>query len=185
MRRPTEVPISGAVLEWAISAAGLTEQAFAEKMRVGVETVRSWEAGAALPTKTQFNRMVSILKRPSSVFFLPKPPVEPAGVVELRQPPGEDARSLTEREARWLRRARSLQAFASWLSQEMGMPARDFPHATVAQDPEIVARRERKRIGVTIEQQVTGWGNVTTAFDGWRSALENVGLLVFQFRLGR
>lgn len=63
------------VLRWAREEIGLTEAAFAEAVRAEPAEVVAWEAGEASPSKGAFTKIVDVLKRPSAVFFLPRPPV--------------------------------------------------------------------------------------------------------------
>ena len=69
-----EVPLNGAVLAWARTESGFSQDEIAQSLGVEPALVGAWENGQARPTKGQFTRLVDLLKRPSSVFFLPRPP---------------------------------------------------------------------------------------------------------------
>jgi Zn-dependent peptidase ImmA (M78 family) len=75
-----------------------------------------------------------------------------------------------------LRREAALQ-----LSGELGVPVRDITaEAHLSEPPAEVGRRLRVLLGVTVEEQ-RGWRDEWQAWRRWREAVEDAGLLVFQF----
>src|SRR5690349_22523621 len=85
----TIVPVTPSVLKWAMEQASVTYQQVATRCKVDPQTVEEWLRGEGSPSKTQFNALVALLKRPSAFFFLPKPPSEAAVPAAFRHPPGE------------------------------------------------------------------------------------------------
>ena len=59
-----------------------------------------------------------------------------------------------------------------------------LPAAVPGREPETVAREIRELLAVPVETQLD-WGSAGDAFRGWRSALEDVGVVVFQLSLGK
>src|SRR5438876_188312 len=183
MSRATAVPITGAVLKWAIRESGFSEADIAARLEVPIELVREWEEETAHPTKTQFARLVGLLKRPSAIFFLPAPP-ETRLYASFRRAPGREEVPTSPDEARWIRAATRLQEATALVLEELGRPSVDLP--TIGRDAasEQIAQSKRQRLGVPVRVQV-GWPTVSTAFKEWRAVLEAQGVLVFQLRLGR
>jgi len=67
------------------------------------------------------------------------------------------------------------------LLEELGERLPDFDlQAHINEGPERVAARLRTALGVTLETQ-TGWGSGWQAWAHWRRAVEELGVLVFQF----
>ena len=183
MPRPT-VPVTGAVVEWAIREAGYDLTALAKKLQVPVDTLRAWTNESAQPRLTQLRKLAAQVKRPLATFLLPKPPAVVAPAVEFRSPPGTEPRELNPAERRYLREAARLQRFLSWLAKEMGDAPVTLPQERTKTPAATVAKRIRDRLGVTVEEQV-GWPSPNAAFTAWRQKLEEQGVLVLLFSLGR
>jgi Zn-dependent peptidase ImmA (M78 family) len=183
MSRATPVSITGPVLRWAIRESGFSEAEIAKRLEVPSDRVREWEEEKAKPTKTQFSQLVSLLKRPSAVFFLPASP-EIKSYANFRRAPGREEEPTSPDEARWIRVATRLQEATSLVLERLDRPPIDLPHIQRGIEPEPTADSERQRIGIPVSAQ-TQWPTVSSAFKEWRTVLENHGVLVFQLRLGR
>ena len=57
-----------------------------------------------------------------------------------------------------------------------------FQKVTLDDDPELVAERERNRLGVTISRQ-SRFRNIYDAFSKWREILESQHILILQSRI--
>ena len=180
----TTVPISGSVLGWAREEAGLTEVDLAERVKLPVEDIRAWEAGSALPTQSQFSKLLAVLKRPSAVFFLPKPPVTAGMPTSLRSAPALQGHKLGPGEARQIRWARRLQELTSWILRDEGREPVALSRYSTQADPARPADTERERSGISIEHQ-TSWTNPSEAFRAWRRCLEDQDVLVVQLSMGK
>jgi Zn-dependent peptidase ImmA (M78 family)/transcriptional regulator with XRE-family HTH domain len=179
----TVVPITPSVLEWAMEQSAVTEQDVAARCKVDLETVREWLSGEDSPSKTQFNGLVALLKRPSAFFFLAKPPAQAAVTAEFRHPPGETAgRRLLPEEARAVRRARRFQKVSEWVITRSGSAAPILPIATAEDPPEAVADTVRRFFDWTPEDQFNA-KDVSTAAKALRARLESFGLLVLHLPL--
>ena len=183
MPRPT-VPVTGRVVEWAIREAGYELAALAKKLKIPADTLRAWTEESAQPRLTQLRKLAAKVKRPLATFLLPKPPAVVAPAVEFRSPPGTERRELNPTERRYLREAVRLQRFLSWLATEMGDAPVALPQERTRTSAATVAERIRDRLGVTVEEQV-GWPSPSAAFTAWRQKLEEQGVLVLLFSMGR
>jgi Zn-dependent peptidase ImmA (M78 family)/transcriptional regulator with XRE-family HTH domain len=184
MPRAAAVPISGEVLRWAIRESGLSPHAVAERLRVASDTLEEWQTGKSLPTKTDFSRLVEVLKRPSAIFFLPAPPQTAVKALSFRRAHTETETIATPEESRWIRVTSRLQEAASLVLERMGHDAVPLRVVTTSSDPEAVGESERRLSDVSVETQ-TSWRSVGEAFAAWRGYLESLGVMVFNLRLGR
>ena len=182
---PTQgVPITGSVLAWARAESGLSQGELAESLKVGPDEVESWERGAALPGRGHFSELAKLLERPSAIFFLPEPPTRSAVPTSFRNAPGLSDHRLGKDEIRWIRRSRRLQDLLSWVQQDAGAEPVTLPTAAPGRTPETIVQEFRELLAVPVETQLD-WDSAGDAFRGWRSALENVGVVVFQLSLGK
>lgn len=182
MPRTQDIPITGDVLRWAIDESGWQRSDLAEKLNVSPDSLSDWETGSAQPSKTQFNELVRHLKRPSAVFFLPSPP-PPDDIPSAFRTIRGGKPSLGPEERRRLRDARRIQSEVSAIRQDLNFPEVELFPASIANDPEEVARAERERFGISVDTQL-GWKSESEAFNAWRSSLENIGVLVFVQQIG-
>lgn len=180
----TEVPITGSVLRWAIEQSGWIEEELAERLNVEVEHLRAWEQGEEHPSKTEFNRLVAALKRPSALFFMSSPPEVETITARFRSTPGVIDHRLTEEESRALRRAEGLRDLLAWVLQERGEQPVDLPRYDAAGDPETAGTDLRRTWGPSFSEQLR-WATASDAFKGYRELLEARGLFVFQMEIRR
>ena len=183
MPAATYIPITGSVLRWAINESGLSDNEFAQKVSSDPAKVQDWIAGQAQPTKTQFNKIVSTLKRPSAAFFLPDPPQHLNLPPPLRQSVGARNRELNAQELREIRWARRLQQLVAHLRAEGASDVPQLPRFAPTDPPNRAARLLRNRLDVPLEVQKR-WPSPSAAFSGWRDAVEDTGVLVLILQLG-
>jgi Zn-dependent peptidase ImmA (M78 family)/transcriptional regulator with XRE-family HTH domain len=176
------ISVRSAVLKWARETSGWTIDDLARKLHVTVSTLERWETvDHELPLST-VTKIAEYCKRPLSAFFLPTPPKEP--------PLPSDFRMLPEHESQFskltllaIRRARRLQRVAHDLIQELELPSQTvIGSARLSDDPEILARTERARLAIGIDQQ-RRWPSYSKALSTWRTAIESTNTLVFQFAM--
>ena len=183
MPRATYIPITGSMLRWAIDQSGLSNSEFAQKVGAEPDKVQAWITGQAQPTKTQFNKIVSTLKRPSAAFFLPEPPQHLNLPPPLRRSVGARDRALNAQELREIRWARRLQQLVAHLREEDSVDLPPLPQFAPSDSSVRAARVLRKRLDVPLDRQAQ-WPNPGAAFNGWREAAEATGVIVLQLRLG-
>ncbi len=183
MPRATYIPITGAVLRWAINESGLSDSQFASKVRTDPDEVQAWIDGESQPTKTKFNAIVRTLRRPSAAFFLPEPPQHLNLPPPLRRSVGARSRALDPKELREIRWARRLQQLVAHLRTEDATAASDIPRFELSDSPSRAARVFRSQLDVPLDLQKQ-WPNPSAAFNGWREAVEATGVVVLLLQLG-
>ena len=146
------------------------------------ERLESWEKGERRPTINQLRNLGRVYKRPIAVFFLSKPPKKFQAMHDFRRLPGEIAGIASPQLRVEIRRARYRREVALELYRLRGdIPPSFQVRAEPTEDPEVVAARARQALGVSYEMQ-TAFRTDYEALNGWRAALEDLGILVFQAR---
>lgn len=181
-RESLQVNLNPAVLRWARESAGWTVQETAKKIGVAPDTIRQWESGERLLPLNVLEKLATYFKRPLAAFFLPKPPQEPQPPTDFRMLPGGPG-SFSKKTRLALRRARRLQTISRELMKDLGLEVEaNMGKASLSDNPEEVARRERSRLKVDIQEQLD-WKNPSQAFEVWRNRVESLNILVFQIRM--
>lgn len=147
------IPVTGAVLDWAIADAGFTPGDLATQLNVPLGTVQDWIKGTAQPNKGQFDKIVKLLGRPESFFFLAQPPAPSSSTAKFRSPAGAGAYSPSPDDLKAIRLARDLQRVAHWLAERRDEYA-SVMTASITDPPEKVADAARQWIGWSTEQQL-------------------------------
>ncbi|MEO8359890.1 MAG: XRE family transcriptional regulator [Vicinamibacteria bacterium] len=179
-----ETALSRPVLRWAIQESGLSLDDLAKSLKVDRATVESWLSLEERPNVTQFRRLAAALKRPEAVFFMASPPSLEGPTVQFRHSPGSVRKERNAAERRSVRDAARLQRAARWLLRESEAVAVSRPVARLSEPPAAVAKRARAWLGVTSVEQ-SEWTSASKALRAWIAALENLGVLVFSYAMGR
>ena len=179
-----EAHITGSVLTWAINESGLSRGQVADKLRVAVSDIKSWETETTSPSKGNLTDLAKTLHRPSAIFYLPEPPEHQSLPSSLRKAPGPSKHTLDSKELLKIREARRLQDMLSWIREDASETSIDFPNFAIDKDSEEAAQEFRDTVGVPLEYQ-TRWADHNKAFSEWRSALEHQGIIVLQQSLGK
>jgi Zn-dependent peptidase ImmA (M78 family) len=125
--------------------------------------------------------MAVLLKRPTALFFLPKPP-ETSGSASLRDARGAAGRRLTPNERVKVRWALNRQREASELIAENTNRSSIAPIPRGGRASQ-AAGAARDWLGVSVDDQ-TAWSDTRDAFFGWKDALERRGVFVLQLEFG-
>ncbi|APF66588.1 MULTISPECIES: XRE family transcriptional regulator [Vibrio] len=81
----TQALINPQIVTWARKRAGLSEEAFAQKLGIKkVDRVVEWEAGTSKPTFVQAQKIASATNIPFGYLFLVNPPKEELPIPDLR-----------------------------------------------------------------------------------------------------
>jgi len=175
-----EALIKPELLVWARESAGLTPAEAARKVRVKEERLTSWEQGEHRPTINQLRGLGRVYKRPLAVFYLPEPPKDFQAMHDFRRLPGDVAGPESPALRLEIRKARYRRDVASALLKALGQKPPDLTvQGELREDPEELARKARTVLGVSYQEQ-SDWQNPYDALNGWRNALETLGILVFQ-----
>jgi Zn-dependent peptidase ImmA (M78 family) len=179
----TSVPVTPALVEWAINQSGYTLDAVAVAIRVPSETLKAWIRGQAKPNLGELRRLATLLGRPLAAFLLPAPPRELSpSLVEFRGPQ-KDCRKLHPVELQRLREAARLQRILAWINRELHGPPVSLPQLTTSADPLPAAAETRSRLGITTERQ-RAWRSSSAALQDLREAIERSGVFVLMLPLG-
>lgn len=151
----------------------------AEKIRVPADRLRAWEEGAEEFSVAQLRKAAEVYKRPLAVFFLPRPPKDFKAMRDFRRLPGvpdEPSPTLMQE----LRLAAARRDIAEEMVGMLGeAPPRFELRGRQAEQPAKVAERARAALGISLEEQAR-WKDDYDALNGWRAAVERLGVLVFQ-----
>ena len=175
------VPVSAAVLVWARTESGYSVELAAEKLAVKTERLAEWESGNRQPTMRQIETLAKVYHRPLSLFFQPKPPSIPSLAAEYRRLPGIVPGEESPELRLALRKMSARRETMLQLLVELGEATSVFDLvAHLSESPAAVAARLRMALVVSLEDQ-RGWANEWQAWAAWRTAVERIGVLVFQF----
>lgn len=169
------------LLVWARTSAHLEPSDAAKRMKVSETKLLMWEDGAERPTLPQLRKLARVYKRPLAVFYLPAPPNELGfdAMRDFRRLEWSATASFSHDLAIEIRQARERQAIAKELLPVLGEENARLPAIDATTDADEIGDTLRSGLGVTIEQQ-QGWANKYDALNAWISAVERLGVLVFQ-----
>lgn len=145
------------------------------------ERIESWEQGERVPTARQLENLARFYRRPLGVFFKAKPPVLPPLASEYRRLPGVTPGEESPELRLALRQMSNRREHMLELLGELGERIPDFDlQAHISESPERVATQLRTALDIDLQTQ-TGWSSGWQAWAHWRRAVEELGVLVFQF----
>ncbi|MDQ6801316.1 MAG: XRE family transcriptional regulator [Acidobacteriota bacterium] len=180
MARTAEALVKPELLAWARESVGLSVEAAAKKAHVPAERLSGWEAGAERPTIAQLRLLGRAYHRPIAVFYLAKPPKKFKAMHDYRRISGTLAAHATYELMLEIRRARDRREITLELLKDLNLEAPKFSlKLSSKQSPDDAAANLRAYLGVTPQEQFS-WRNQYEALNGWRSAVEAAGILVFQ-----
>jgi Zn-dependent peptidase ImmA (M78 family) len=146
-----------------------------------VERVTAWEQGERPPTLRQVQELGLFYRRPLSVFFQSAPPQLPPLAAEYRRLPGVVSGQETPELRLALRQMIGRRENMLNLLGELGEPVQEFGlQARLEEKPAEVGRRLRDALKLEVAAQLE-WANEWRAWHAWRAAVEDLGVLVFQF----
>jgi len=169
------------MLVWGRQYAYLSVDEAARRIGIPSEKLASWESGSTFPTVNQLHDIARVYHQPFAVFYLASPP-KPINlpVKDFRRQPGNGMPNISPELAREIRIAINRREIALELFQEIEEPILDFS-LSLSIDDDIASSGEilRHKLGITCDRQKS-WRDERSAFNNWREALENFGVLVFQ-----
>jgi Zn-dependent peptidase ImmA (M78 family)/DNA-binding XRE family transcriptional regulator len=170
-----------ALLIWARETAGMSVEVAAQKAKVSVEQLSSWEEGSARPSIPQLRKLASCYKRPLAAFYLPEPPLRFQVMHDFRRLSAEGAATTISPKLTYeIRRAHDRREWALEMIEDIDEPIPAFEAAATLRDGiEEVAGRMRRAMRVSLADQTQGRSD-GEAFKWWRSLLENAGILTLQ-----
>jgi Zn-dependent peptidase ImmA (M78 family)/transcriptional regulator with XRE-family HTH domain len=172
------MPVNKELIAWARKRAGFTLDEAAEKFA----SIASWEAGEALPSYPQLEKLADEFKLPVAAFFFPEPPRLPPIRESFRTLPDTEFDQIPRQVRFLLRKAKALQLNLAELTQGRNPAARlitrDLQFRANASIVHMAAQA-RHYLGVTPADQAQ-WADEDTALKAWRSVLQTVGVFVFK-----
>ena len=172
------IPVNKELIAWARQRAGLSiadaEKKFAQ--------IAAWEAGEALPTYPQLERLADELKLPVAAFFFPKPPTLPPIRESFRTLPDTEFNQIPRQVQFLLRKAKALQINLVEMTQGRNPSKRFITRDLVFRDIgsiTLMAAQVREYLGINLADQ-DKWQDDEAALKAWRDTLQGVGVFVFK-----
>lgn len=177
-----EVPVNGRVLKWARDIRGLSLEAAALRLSISPEELRKYETGAKLPMIGFLREMASKYQINFASLLMPEPlPIEKR-LTDHRVRHGRAPLTL-ESIVAMEDISEALDAFADIAAESSRLvPKLNIGTATLEENPEFVAQRERKRFNVSIQEQQS-WRDTYTARNRWRQRIEDRGIFTYLIKL--
>jgi Zn-dependent peptidase ImmA (M78 family) len=180
MSRSPLAEINCQILRWARETAGLDIEDAASKIGTSPGRLEAWESGDSYPTVKRLRQLAKAYMRPIGLFFLSELPDEPERIRDFRklaEVPEEEMSSALRFE---IRLAAERRDEAMELASDLGEESKKIAYpVNLRDDPDQVALRLRNQLAVSTSQQAS-WATKWEAFSSWRSAVESLGILVFQ-----
>ena len=169
--------VDPSVLKWARKSARVSVEEVALRLKLSSDRIEAWERGSARPTISQLRKLADAYRRPLAVFFLSEPPRDFEALRDFRRLANEEAPDVSDALTLELRRAQELRDAALSLLPDDAEPSAPDLSITLRDDPERAASALRAQLAVENEVQLS-WRNAYTALKAWRSAVEELGILV-------
>lgn len=173
-----EVPVNGKVLIWARTIRGLSIEAAADLLNVTVDDLRAYEAGERKPLVGLLRTVASKYRINFTSLLMPEP-------LPLLPPPADhrtraDAKPLTIDTLVAIEEiSEALDAFGDIADEDSRLvPKLRIGTATLDEDPEEVAARERKKFDVSFQLQ-RSWHGADGARNQWRYRVEAKGVFTY------
>lgn len=180
MTRSIAALVEPEMLIWGRETIGLSWDLAAKKIGISLERLVEWESGTKRPTIAQLRKAANVYKRPVTAFYLPKPPEEPVLPHDYRRLDQKERLEYSPALRLELRLARYRRQVALELLAEMGGDVPElWATAYIDDDPDDLAEIVREVLDISVEEQFD-WLSKYDALRSWKSAIEALGVLVFQ-----
>ena len=180
MSRSVDALATPEVLVWARESSGLGMADAARRLRIDLDQLAEWEAGEVHPTVAQLRKAAEVYRRPLAVFFLPTAPKKFEAMRDFRRVAGTEPGQPSPQLMFEIRRARQRREVAVELLRELDERAPGVSLAAERTAPAaVVAAALREWLGISMADQFA-WAQLYDALNGWKAAVERVGVLVFQ-----
>lgn len=152
-RQDTTICINSDVLKWIIKNSGWDAKELSEETNIRAESITKWETHTT-PIKVKDLQVISkAIDRPLSTMLLPEPPME-KNLTDYRKLDGNSGGKMNKKTLTAIRNAKYVQSNARDLLElrsEGALP--DIHTRTLDDDPEEVAKMERKVLGLDTEKR--------------------------------
>ncbi len=178
-----EVPVNGKVLQWARTIRGLDLDKAAELLGITPDELHAYESGAKKPLVGVLRNMSSKYRINFTSLLMPAP-------LPIRKPPTDHRMRHGERPlsidtlVAIEEVIEALETFED-IADEDGriVPRLNIGTASLNGDAEDIATRERRKLGVSIEEQ-WAWRSLAEARVQWRQRIEARGVFTYMIPLG-
>lgn len=168
------------MLKWARNYSGLTTENVAKKLKKLPEDIKMWESGAKKLTFKQLLKIAEIYKRPVALFYLKEPPKDFKPLNDYRKIPNTESSNISPQLNYQIRKAYYRRQVALELFEELEEYRQTvLMNIRITDNTEIVGKDIRTLLNIESTQQIK-WKDDNQAFNGWRKAIESLGVLVFQ-----
>jgi len=172
--------INNTILQWARETSGLDVDTAAKKVGAKSKQLQDWEDGLSYPRVKQLRKLAKTYMRPIGFFFLSELPEEPERIKDFRRIPDIFQDEISPALRFEIRLAFERRIEALEISTDLREEAKAIGYSIGINDnSEHVAKKIRNILKVTTDIQFK-LRTKEEAFNFWRSALEKLGVLIFQ-----
>ena len=182
-RQNATVQINSDVLRWVIKGSGWDVEELSKQTNIRSESIQKWETTDAVIRVKDLQKISRAIKRPLSVLLLPEPPKEKI-LTDYRKTDKDNDEKLSRKALDAIRKARYVQSNAKEILELRSENTRpSITNRTLEDDPEDVARIERKMLGLESESREKGMGIdkfVRRVYQNLKAKIESLNILVMQ-----
>jgi len=173
-----KIALVPATIKWARIYRGVSEADAAKILGGSLERLATIESEGGTISVTEFRKLARKYRLPEATLAMPAPPAVPKAPEDFRTLEGRDPTLSTKTlEAISIAQERQAQiAMLSELTDEWDSVR--LPKATLQNNPEDAARRERERMGFTLARQLE-IKNANRLFSILRELVEEQGVAVY------
>lgn len=177
-----EVPVNGKVLEWARTIRGLNLDDAASLLGIQSDDLRAYELGVRKPLVGLLRSMSNKYQINFTSLLMPEPLPPEKRPTDHRTRVG--SRPLSMKTLIAIEDVtEALDTFSDIANEAPGIvPPLRIGTATVDDDPEEVAARERRKFSVTVDEQRT-WRSLARARIEWRKRIEARGVFTYMISM--
>ncbi|VVH61083.1 hypothetical protein BSPWISOX_2744 [uncultured Gammaproteobacteria bacterium] len=173
--------VNPTILTWARKQSGFSLNDIATHFNKKPQFIQDWENGISSPSFPQLEKLANKYKRPTALFFFPKPPEEMPISQSFRTLPEQESAYIKPHLRHIIRKAKVMQINLSELNNGVN-PANNkllqlinIGNKTIDE----VAGELREFIDIDLTKQQS-FEKPEVAFKAWRNALEKYGVFVFK-----
>jgi Zn-dependent peptidase ImmA (M78 family) len=172
--------LNPAMLRWAREQSRIELVDAARSASQTPARLDEWETGAHTPTLNQLRGLANTYKRSVGVFFLREIPQVPRRPRDFRRVELSANGKLSPKAANGIRECEAKRDAALDIHLELETePPQWTLELPTRTPPERAAEVINEALGITMQDR-RRWSNVYDALNGWKSAVEALGALVFQ-----